>query len=74
MPSDLIAQFCQVCSPAEALHTSQDERFSAHRASKSGLTVCKKNILDIVGPLQIATQVDDIHGVGNERKIDEVVD
>ena len=72
---------CQECSPAEALHTSQDERsFGAHRASRvqrfSVRTLASWNVrplLDVEGPIETARQGDDMQVV-DERKIDQVVD
>ena len=72
---------CQECSPAEALHTSQDERpFGAHRASRvqrsSVWTLASWNVrtlLDVEGPIETARQGDDMQVV-DERKIDQVVD
>ena len=72
---------CQECSPAEALHTSQDERsFGAHRASRvqrsSVWTLASWNVrtlLDVEGPIETARQGDDMQVV-DEWKIDQVVD
>ena len=72
---------CQECSPAEVLHTSQDERsIGAHRASRvqrtSVWTLASWNVRtlrDVEGPIETARQGDDMQVV-DERKIDQVVD
>ncbi len=72
----------QVCSPAEALHTSQEGRsVSAHRSSQLGrssvwvlATWNVRTLLDVDGSLETARHGDDLHEVADERKIDQVVD
>ena len=72
---------CQECSPAEVLHTSQDERsIGAHRASRvqrtSVWTLASWNVrtlLDVEGPIESARQGDDVQVV-DEQKVDQVVD
>ena len=72
---------CQECSPAEVLHTTQDERsIGAHRASRvqrtSVWTLASWNVRtlqDVEEPIETARQGDDMQVV-DERKIDQVVD
>ena len=72
---------CQKCSPAEALHTSQDQRpFHARRAKRMQTTsvwfLASRNVrtlLDVDGPIETARQGNDNEIVVDERKIDQVV-
>ncbi len=72
----------QVCSTAEALHTSQKGRsVSAHRVSqlrRSSVRVLAtwnvRTLLDVDGSLETARHGGDLHEVADERKIDQVVD
>lgn len=74
--------YCQECSPAEALHASQGERsIRACRVSlaqRSSVWVLAtwnvRTLLDVDGPLETAWQRNDAHNVVDERKIDQVVD
>ena len=72
---------CQECSPAEVLHTSQDERsIGAHRASRVQRTLVwtlaswnVRTLQDVEGPIETARQGDNMQVV-DEQKIDQVVD
>ena len=71
----------QVCSPAEALHTSQGERSScalrASRVGRSSVWVLAswnvRSLLDVEGSVETARQANDLHVVTDERKIDQVI-